>query len=66
MHWQLEKCDGMLSLYEIFENNDSVFLVLDYQEGGSLLSHLKKDGKFTEKQTKIIMQQLLLAIDFLH
>lgn len=66
VHWVLEECGGMIDLQEIYEDNDFIYLVLDYQESGTLLNRIFDHGKFTEKQTKIIMAQLLLAIDFLH
>ena len=66
VHWKIEKCDGMLGLQEIFEDTDYIYLVLDYQEGGSMLKQIETYGNFTEPQTKIIMQQLLLALDYLH
>ncbi len=36
VHWALEKCDGMLSLQEIYEDEELFYLVLDYQESGTL------------------------------
>jgi len=66
VHWLLEKCDGMLGLHEIYEDNEYVFLVLDYQEGGTLLEKIQEKGAFPEFETMLIMEQLLLALDFLH
>lgn len=37
VHWILEKCDNMLGLRELYEDDNSVYLVLDYQESGTLL-----------------------------
>lgn len=65
-HWDLQLCEGMLKLQEIFIDHVYVFLVLDYQQEGSLLSKILSKTQFNEKQTKMIMTQLLLAIDFLH
>ncbi len=36
VHWALEKCDGMLGLQELYEENDLFFLVLEYQQSGTL------------------------------
>jgi len=39
VHWALRDCDGILSLRELYEDDLFVYLVLDYQDGGSLLEH---------------------------
>jgi hypothetical protein len=30
VHWQIMDCDGMLQLLEIYEDEDYVYLVLEY------------------------------------
>jgi serine/threonine protein kinase len=44
VHWILEECEGILRLIEIYEDNQYVYLVLEYQRQGSLL------GKLTQTQ----------------
>ena len=56
----------MLGLQEIYEDADFMYLVLDFQESGTLLNQIYDIGKFSESQAKIIMEQLLLALDYLH
>lgn len=56
----------MLGLQEIYEENDLIYLILDYQKSGTLLERLGDDGKFPEEQAQNIMEQLLLALDYLH
>lgn len=56
VHWVLEKCDSMLGLRQIYEDADFIYLVLDYQESGNLLNKIYENGKFSEAQTKIIME----------
>lgn len=65
-HWLLEECEGLLSLIEIYEDEDFVQLVLEYQEGGTLHEFIRNKGKFKEDHAKIVMEQLLLTIDFFH
>ena len=48
VHWALQDCDGVLQLRELYEDEKYVYLVLDYQEEGSLLDHLQRNHKFTE------------------
>ena len=40
--------------------------MLDYQGGGNLHEYIKDKQAFSEVQTKMIIEQLLLALDFLH
>ena len=39
VHWALRDCDGILSLRELYEDDLFIYIVLDYQQGGSLLEH---------------------------
>ncbi|TNV86377.1 hypothetical protein FGO68_gene6469 [Halteria grandinella] len=66
VHWELSKCDTILGLQEIYIDTYFIYLVLDYQQYGSLLSKIIARQTFTEGQTKLIMAQLLLAIDYFH
>ena len=56
----------MLSLLEVYEEADFVHLVLEYQQGGTLHEYIKSNGVFSEGQAKIVMEQLLLTVDFFH
>lgn len=47
--------EGILKLREIFMDSAFVYLILDYQEKGSILGQILGDVKFTEHQTKMIM-----------
>jgi serine/threonine protein kinase len=40
VHWSLRDCDGILQLRELFEDENFVYLILDFQKGGSLLDHV--------------------------
>lgn len=60
----MEQCEGVLKLFKIYENDDYLVLVLEYQPMGSLMELLKKQRKFTEAEVRVIMEQALLALDF--
>lgn len=55
VHWELEKCDGALRLLELYEDDLFIYMVLEYQQMGSLLSQIMNKKKFSEKETKVIM-----------
>jgi serine/threonine protein kinase len=39
--------------------------IIDYQEGGSMTDHLKQ-GPLSEAQSKTILMQLLLTLNYIH
>jgi len=43
VHWALEQCVSVVRLLHIFENDDSIFMVLEYQPNGTLLKTLKSN-----------------------
>jgi len=48
VHWALSQCDGVLSLQEIYEDHELIYLVLDLQTKGSLLDQICSEIEFTE------------------
>lgn len=40
VHWSLADCDGILHMLEIYEDEFYVYLVLEYQQDGSLLNEI--------------------------
>merc|ERR1712129_301562 len=55
-----------MGLYEYFEDNMSVHLILDLSSGGDLVDRLLEAMCFTEAQAGILMQQMLGAVSYLH
>lgn len=53
-------------LYEVHETHDSVYLVLECLEGGTLLDYLKNRKNLTQMEIKNVMICLLKALDYLH
>ncbi len=49
-----------------FQNEDKLFLITDYYNGGSLYSHLRKSKFFTEERARFYAAELLSALDHLH
>lgn len=52
MHYQVKDCDGIVDMKELFIDEDMVYLILDYQQKGSLLSIVHGKTQFTEIQVK--------------
>jgi len=56
----------ILRLYEIYEEKDRVFLILELMEGKDLQHLLKIQHKLTESQIYAIFHQILKGLRFLH
>ena len=63
-HWILEQCEGVLKTLAIYDNEEYVIVALEYQAKGSLMQSLEDYKKFTEVEVRVIMEQLLLVLDF--
>lgn len=44
--------DNIIRLYEFLEDEESVYLILEYAAHGSLFQRIKKQKKFTEEKAK--------------
>jgi len=62
-------CQGhnnIIQLIEYFEEDDAFYLVFEKANGGTLLSRIHKNFRFTEEEASMIMRDLSSALDFLH
>ncbi|TNV74228.1 hypothetical protein FGO68_gene495 [Halteria grandinella] len=66
VHWAIFECDGVLQLLEIYEDEEFIYLILEYQKQGPLFDMDQNRRKFTENQIRSVMEQLLLSVDFMH
>ena len=56
----------IINIHFAFQDTEFLFLVSDYLEGGDLRFQLTKNKTFTETQTKFLIANLLLSLDYLH
>jgi serine/threonine protein kinase len=56
----------IMRLHFAFQNNEKLFLVLDYCAGGELFFHLSRHRRFPEHYTRFYSAELLLALGHLH
>ena len=56
----------IINLYYAFQDTENLYLVLDYLSGGDLRFHLRKKISFTEKQSKFLIANLLLSLEYIH
>jgi len=56
----------IVKLYEVWEDDRYIFLVLENCTGGELFNHIVKKKRLSEREAASIFQQLLTAINYLH
>ena len=56
----------IIKLYEIFENQKYIFVVIEYIDSGDLLNYLKRNGVFEESDFLAIFKQIVRALHYLH
>ncbi|CAO2655987.1 Nn.00g047900.m01.CDS01 [Neocucurbitaria sp. VM-36] len=63
---RLTEHPGIVRLYYTFQDERSLYFVLDLAAGGELLGFLKKMGSFDVECTRFYGAQILDAIDYMH
>ncbi len=57
---------GLLKLQEVYENEQIIFLVCDYLEGGEIFKEITKHQAVDENTFKQILWEILSALDYMH
>ena len=57
---------NIIRMYEVYENESYVHLVLEYLKGGELLHRLQTKGTYCEKDATMVFKCLLEAINYSH
>lgn len=55
-----------LKLYEVYESEPYVHLVLEYIKSGDLLNHIKSKGTYCEKDASVITFKILSMLEYCH
>ncbi|KAJ0176665.1 hypothetical protein K1T71_007844 [Dendrolimus kikuchii] len=56
----------IISIEEVFDFHDAVYIILELMEGGELFDKISKQGKLPEKHTRFLFRQMVLAVKYLH
>ena len=56
----------LLKLNYSFQCKANLYLLLDYEGGGTLFYHLNKKRRFTEQEIIFYASEIILAIEYLH
>lgn len=63
---KLYLCDNIVKLISVYDQDNYIHLVMDYQEGGDLLGKIIEKDKYNEYDARTLMESLLLTVDFMH
>lgn len=56
----------VLGLYDVYENNTHLFLILEHVSGGELFDYLVRKGRLSEREARRFFKQIVSAVDFCH
>lgn len=62
----IESHPNIISIYDTFESDSFVFIVMELCPNGELFDYLTQVVRVSEKKTRIIMQNILEAVHLLH
>ena len=57
---------NIIELYEIIENSDNFYIVMEYISGGELFNYLVEKGHLDELETSFFFSQLIHGIEEIH
>ncbi|MDJ0511497.1 MAG: bifunctional serine/threonine-protein kinase/formylglycine-generating enzyme family protein [Crocosphaera sp.] len=60
------KHEQIPAIYDHFEEENSLYLVEEYIEGEDLITEFNREGKFSQKKIKYLLEDLLPVLDYLH
>ncbi len=63
---KFQNIPGIVQIYSSFKENETVYIVMEYLEGETLESKLKREGKISEQETVEIILPILQALDVVH
>lgn len=57
---------NVMSLFDVFESQDELYLVLELVDGGELFDYLVKQGRLKEMEALKFFQQIIAGLDYCH
>jgi len=60
------KDDWVIGLHYTFQDDQYLYMVMDYLPGGDLMTHLMRKDTFSEEETRFYIAELVEAIDYIH
>ena len=60
------KTEWVVTLHRTFQDEENLYMVMEYLPGGDLMSHLIKQTSFSEDVTRFYMAELVEAVHAVH
>lgn len=57
---------NILRLYDVWETNSDLYMILEYVEGGELFDYLCNKGPLSTAEALLYFQQIIFAVDYCH
>ena len=57
---------SIIKIYEVYEDDTHIHIVLEYLKGGELFQHIKDRGIYEEGDAIKVMKHLLGALNYIH
>ena len=57
---------NIISLKDVFQTDNTLFIVTEYVTGGELFDRLVDKGAYTEDKAKLLTRRLFQAIKYMH
>ena len=57
---------NIISLRDMFEEEDKVYLVFELMRGGELLDKILRQKFFSEREARAVLEKIVSAVGFLH
>jgi len=58
--------NNIIKLYDVMSDKESIYILMEYADGGNLFHYIRKRKKLTEKEAYKFFLQIATAINFLH
>jgi len=60
------KHTNIIRFYEVFEDTDALYLVMELASGGELFDRIQQKGHYSEKDAAGVLRQMFQGIQYLH
>ena len=56
----------IVKVYGIFENDEKIYIIMEYASGGELFDYIVNRGQLQENDGRVFFRQIISAIDYCH
>ncbi|XP_045772874.1 ovarian-specific serine/threonine-protein kinase Lok [Maniola jurtina] len=56
----------IISPEEVIDSRDAMYIVMEYMQGGELFHRIHKQTRLSERHTRFLFRQMVLAVKYLH